>query len=239
MRIRHKKTLIEHAADYVETGMSQLEAAVATAREKAGPMIADARDKAGPVLADVRDKAGESLSDARVKAGPILSDARDKATPLIAQGAAFAADRASTGASLAAEKAAVGRDLAVSRANELRGKPEPKGGKLKKLLLITGVVALAGLVAKKMKAKDATDGWQSSYNPAPAPVPPSDSSDTPIFDAAQAASDDEVPDDEAGATPDEAISDAVEDEHPVTTPDEPADVVELDAEAADKPTGKP
>jgi hypothetical protein len=37
MRIRRKKTLIEQAAEYVE-------AAVGTAREKAGPILADARD---------------------------------------------------------------------------------------------------------------------------------------------------------------------------------------------------
>ncbi len=35
-------------------------------------------------------------------------------------------------------------------------------------------------------------------------------------------------DDTAGASPDEALADAAEEPHPVTTPDDPADVVELD-----------
>ena len=220
MRIRRKKTLIEQAADYVE-------AAVEAAREKAGPMLADARDKAAPVLADARDKAG-----------PVLADARDKAAPLLAQSAAVAADRAATAASLAAEKAAEGRDAAVAKVNELRGEP-PKKHRLRKLLLITGVAAVLGFAYKKLRSGSEQDDWQTSYTPTPAPGPTT-TSDTPIFDAAaQAAS--EEPADEGGASPDEAIADAAEEGHPVTTPDEPADVVELDPghEPVERPSPKP
>jgi hypothetical protein len=38
----------------------------------------------------------------------------------------------------------------------------------------------------------------------------------------------EAPDDASGATPDEAMADAAEEPHPVTTPDDPAEVVEVD-----------
>jgi hypothetical protein len=209
MRIRRKKTLIEQAADYVEAAMD-------AAREKAGPMLADARDKAGPALAD----------------------ARDKAAPLLAQGAAVAADKAAAAASLAAEKAAEGRDIAVTKVNELRGEP-PKKHRLRKLLLITGLAALLGFAAKKMRSGSGQDDWQSSYTPTPPPAPKS-ASDTPIFDAAQAASDEE-PADEGGASPDEAIADSTEEEHPVTTPDEPAEVVDLEPGQApvEKPASKP
>ena len=41
-------------------------------------------------------------------------------------------------------------------------------------------------------------------------------------------------DDAAGATPGEAIADAAEEPHPVTTPDEPAEVVDVE----DQPTRK-
>ena len=229
MRIRRKKTLIEQAADYVE-------AAVGSAREKAGPILADARDKAGPALADARDKAGPMLADARDKAAPVLADARSKAAPLLAQGAAVASDRASAAVELAADKAAAGRDLAAAKAAELRGEPKKKH-RLRKVLVFTGLAALLGFVYKKAQASSDRENWQSSYTPTP---PPRATSETPIFDAAQAASDDDpVGNDEGGAGPDEALADAVEEQHPVTTPDEPADVIDLESAESDKPAPKP
>src|SRR6476659_4494343 len=207
MGIRRNKTMIEQAADYVE-------AAVETAREKAGPAIADAIEKAGPVLADAKDKAG-----------PALAEARDKAAPLVAAGVAAASAQASNVADLASEKAGELQD-------KITGEPKKKHT-FRKILIITGVAALLGFVAKKLASRGQPDNWQSSYTP---PPPPGVSSDTPIFDAAAAASDDEAtPDDDGGAGPDEALADAAEGPHAVTTPDDPADVVEVDAE---KPSSK-
>jgi hypothetical protein len=215
MRIRQKKSLVEQAADYVEAAV-----------EKAGPILADAKDKAGPALADARDRAV-------AKAAPTLVDARDRATPLIAQGAALAADKASRAADLAATKAAQGKELASTKATELTGKPKKKH-RLRKLLVFTGLAAALGFVVKKFTSSSDDGTWQSSYSPTP---PPSPTSETPIFDAAQAASDEPVANDEGGAGPDEAIADAVEEQHPVTTPDEPADVVEV--EPGEAPAEKP
>jgi hypothetical protein len=214
MGIRRKKTLLQQAADYVE-------AAVDTAREKAGPALADARDKAGPIIADAKDKAG-----------PALTDARGKAAPLIAQGVAIASERASAAAGLAAEKASAGQELANAKVAELRGQPKKKH-RLRKLFLLSGVAALLGFVYQKARAGSESDNWQSSYTPTPAPRPSA---------AATRDSDDETSaDDEGGAGPDDAIADAVEEQHPVTTPDEPADVVELAPaeESAEKPASKP
>jgi hypothetical protein len=216
MRIRRKKSLIEQAADYVEAAV----------------------EKAGPILADAKDRAGAAIADAREQAGPTLVDARDKATPLIAQSAALAAEKASQAADLASAKAAEGRDLASAKAAELTGKPKKKH-RLRKLLVFTGLAALLGFVYKKAQASSDSENWQSSYTPTP---PARAASETPIFDAAQAASDDEpVANDEGGAGPDEALADSVEEEHPVTTPDEPAEVVELEADdtAVEKPAPKP
>jgi hypothetical protein len=226
MGIRRKKTLLQQAAEYVE-------AAVDTAREKAGPVLADAREKAGPALADAREKAGPAWADAKEKAGPMLADARDKAAPLLAQGAAIASERATAAVELAAEKAAAGRDLAAAKAAELQGKPKKKH-RVRKLLLITGVAALLGFVAKKLQGGSEKDNWQSSYTPTPAPAPrDADATDTPIADS--------LVGDVGGAGPDEAIADAVEEQQPVTTPDEPADVVELEPgeEPVEKPSPKP
>jgi hypothetical protein len=172
------------------------------------------------------------------KAGPTLADARDKASPLIAQGAVLAAEKASQAADLAAEKAARGKELAATKAAELTGRPKKKH-RLRKLLLITGLAALAGFVAKKLRSGD-QQNWQSSYTPAPTPAPraattaDSGATDTPIADAAAAASTE--PADEGGAGPDEALADAVEESHDVTTPDEPAEIVDL--EPGEEPVAK-
>jgi len=220
MGIRRNKTMIEQAADYVE-------AAVESAREKAAPAIADAFEKAGPMLADAKDKAAPVIADARDKAAPALADVKDRAVPLLAAGMAAAAAQASNVADLASEKAA-----------ELQGKPQ-KRHTLRKILIITGVAALLGFVVTKLRSGGEQDNWQSSYTPTPAPG--QRASDTPIFDAAAAASDEPTPNDEGGASPDEALADAVEEAHPVTTPDEPADVVDLEPgqEPVEKPSSKP
>jgi hypothetical protein len=211
MRIRRNKTILEQAADYVE-------AAVDSAVEMAGPILADAKEKAGTAIADVREQAG-----------PALVDARDKAAPLIAQSAA-----------LAAEKAAQGKEVATAKAAEITGKPKKKH-RLRKFLLITGIAAALGFAAKKLTAKGDQDNWQSSYTPTPPPRD-ADRTDTPIADAAaaNAAAASTEGADEGGAGPDEALADAVEESHDVTTPDAPAEVVDLDAseEAAANKGGK-
>ena len=77
-------------------------------------------------------------------------------------------------AALAAEKAAAGRDLASAKVAELKGEPEPKGGKLKKLVLIGGLLAVAGVVANRLKSSQSESAnWQSSYVPPPPPAPSS------------------------------------------------------------------
>src|SRR6478672_9192635 len=171
MGIRRNKTILEQAADYVDT-------VVESAREKAGPAIADALDKAGPMLADAKDKAGPALVDAKDKAGPALVDAKDKATPYVAAGLAAAATQASQAADYAAEKAA-------ELKTEVTGEPKKKH-RLRTILVITGIAAALAFVAKKLTSGGDQDNWQSSYTPPPAPAP---ASDTPIFDAAAAASD--------------------------------------------------
>jgi hypothetical protein len=167
------------------------------------------------------EKAGPILADARdqavAKAGPTLVDARDKATPLIAQSAA-----------LAAEKASQGKELASAKAAELTGKPKKKH-RLRKLLIFTGIAAALGLVVKKLTSGGDKDNWQGSYTPAPPPAPR----------ASEATADSS--DDQGGAGPGEALADSAEEPHDVTTPDEPADVVDVapGEEPIEKKSGKP
>ena len=206
MGLRKKKSLLDQASDYVdqavETVRPQFESAVATAKDKAGPVIADARTKAAPVIAD-----------ARAKAAPVIADAKAKAGPAVASGAAIAAEKIASGAAYAAEKTAEASQAAADKVSDV-ATPKKKGSKLKKLLLITGLAAGAAFVAKKLKGGSSqSDNWQSSYTPTPAPTP---------------AAPKKPAEDEGGSSPDEALADQAEAPHPVTTPDDPADVVDVD-----------
>ncbi|GAA4705067.1 hypothetical protein [Nocardioides conyzicola] len=224
MGLRKNKSILDQAGDtvseYVEQVKPQLEAAFATARDKAGPVLADARDKAGPVIADARAKAAPYVADARDKSGAYISDARDKAGPAIAAGAAVAAEKIAAGAAAAAEFAADAAESAADKVAEV-AEPKKKGSKLKKLVLITGLAAAAAFVVSRLKGGKQSENWQSSYTPTPAPAP------TPAPTHAAVVTED----DEAGAAPGEALADKAESPHPVTTPDDPADVVEVDDKA--------
>ena len=123
--------------------------------------------------------------------------------------------------------------LVALRLAELRGEePEPeKGGRWKKLLVLTGLIALAGFAAAKLKGKR-DDNWQSSYQPSTAP-----GASTAGVGTAGAATGAGVgaagtgaviTDDTAGSDPAESLSDQRETPHTATTPDQPVEVVEVE-----------
>ena len=219
MALRKKKTLLDQASDYIDQVRPQVESAVTSAldaaedfyektarpalldaRDKAGPALADAREKAAPLVAEARDRASAALAEAREQAGPALADARQKAAPIVAAGAAKAS-----------ETAAQAKESADARVAQLRGEEKKKGGKLKKLALFAALAGAVGFVAKKLQGGGQADNWQSSYVPTPAPTPTA------------------KPADDAGAAGvDEALSDAGEAPKPATTPDHPAEVIDLD-----------
>jgi hypothetical protein len=199
MGLRKKKSLIDQASDTVNQYVDQVKPQLESA-------VATAKDKAGPMIAD-----------ARTKAAPVIADAKAKAGPAVASGAAVAAEKIAAGATLAAEKAAVASQAAAAKVADVAEPKEEKkkrGGTLRKLLLITGLAAGAAFVARKLRAGSQNDSWQSSYTPTPAP-----SSTASMTEAA---------DDEGGSSPDEAIADQAETPHPVTTPDEPVEIVDVD-----------
>jgi hypothetical protein len=231
MPFRKKKSLLDQASDYIDQVRPQVESAVSTAidaaeefyektakpalldaKDKAGPALADAREKATPYVVEARDRAASALADAREQAGPALADAREKAAPIVAAGAAKA------GAAAASAK-----EAADARVAQLRGEPEKKkGSKLKKLALFAALAGVVGFVAKKLQGGGQSDNWQSSYVPTPAPAPAPTTSTKPANDA-------------GAAGPDEALADeAVEPKTP-TTPDQPAEVVDLDTPVEDTP----
>ena len=146
-----------------------------------------------------RDKAAPLVAEAREKAGPALNDAKirfsDDVLPVLT--AALAAINEATEET---------RDEAKRRgkatAAALKGEVEApkKKHRLRKLLLVLGLGGVAAVVARKVTEQRASNAWQSSYSPTPA---------SPSAD------------DTGASTPDEAVADAAESPHPVTTPDNP------------------
>jgi len=221
MRLRKKKTFIDHASEFAESALESLESALESAKETAGPVLSDARDRATPLIDQGRAMAAEKAAEGRALAA-------EKG----AAAASIAREKAAEGRVLAAEQAASGKGLAAAKFAQLKGEdPEPKGGKFKKFLLVTGLLAVAGFVFKMFRDRQADDNWESSYMP-PAPVPPMSAPDRSPADGLANPLTDPLPgqagDDPGGAGLDEAMSDATEVPHPVTTPDDPADVVDVD-----------
>lgn len=179
-----------------------------TLLDQAGEYVEAARPHVDAAIGSARgfvqETAIPAFNEARDKAGPALADAREKAAPIIA-----------TGAALAAEKASAAKVAAEAKAGELRPQPKKKS-KLKRFLLFGAIAGVVATVAKKMQAGSGSDNWQSSYTPSP---PPSDAPSAPPKHAAE---------DPGGASPDEAMADSAETPHPTTTPDDPAEVVDLE-----------
>jgi vacuolar-type H+-ATPase subunit H len=178
-------------------------------------------EQASDYVDQVRPHVEQAVADARDKAVPLIEDARDRARPIIADGAAIAAERAAQVAELAQQKAAESRDLAAAKVAEIKGEKPKKRSKLKKFVLFSGLAAGAAFVAAKLKGGRDSANWNTSYTPAPAPAP----SAAPTPAAPQAGVE---ADDPAGSSPDEALADAAESPHDVTTPDQPADEVVID-----------
>jgi len=177
--------------------------------EKLAPHVESAREKAGPMIADAREKAGPMIADARDKAAPMMAEARSKAAPAMAAAVAAAAAGDAT-------KEARGEAKKRGRATvaALKGEVEApkKKHRLRKLVGLAGLAGIGGLIAKQFSDRQASTAWQSSYKPTPAPASPSR----------------RFADDVGASAPDEAAADAAETPHAATTPDNPAEVIEID-----------
>jgi hypothetical protein len=212
MALRKKKSLLDQASDYVDTVRPQVESAVATALDAVEDFY---ENTARPALLDAKDKAGPALADARTKAAPYVAEARDRAASALADARENAGPALADARDKAADVASQAKEAADARVAQLRGEEPPKkGSKLKKLAIFAALAGAVGFVAKKLQGGGQADNWQSSYVPTPAPA---------------------KADDVGAAAPDEALSDAADEPHAATTPDEPAEVVDLESPAEDAP----
>jgi len=216
MALRKKKSLLDQASDYIDQVRPQVEAAVATALDAAEEFY---ENTARPALVDAKDKAGPALADARDKAAAALVDARAQAAPIVAQSAAKASELAAQASEMATEKAAQAKEAADAQVANLRGEQKKKGSKLKKFAIFAAIAGVIGVVARRIQTSGQSDNWQSSYVPTPAPAPPSTN-------------------DAGAAGPDEALSDAADEPHAVTTPDDPAEIVDLESPVEDAQKNK-
>ena len=249
MPLRKKKSLIDQASDVVDATVPVIETAVATMREQVRDLAQDTRDKAAPLIADTK-----------VLAGEIAEATREVAIPKAKVAALSGAERA---AGRAADLASSGRDLAAAKAAEVEGSTQrSRGSKVRKVLIFGSIAAALGFVYNKMRSRAQADNWQSSYTPPSSSTSATTSSptDRPTTSSTAAATggthlapgvgpdqpvgvDDPMAaraaeqgmtDDAGGASPDEALADAAEEPHPVSTPDDPADVVEIEGQATKK-----
>jgi dsDNA-binding SOS-regulon protein len=198
--------------------------------EAVAPHVERARDELAPRLADARDQVAPLLADARDQVTPHVENARDAFVndfvPYVQQAVNDARDQAGP----VAEEA---RRRGVLAAAALKGEPVRRKGRKRKFLLFAGLVGLGAFAVQKMRGGESAN-WQTSYTPPAAPpAPPSPSAPMAGSHAADISADSVANGDPVGATPGESLSDATEEPHPVTTPDAPAEDVDV-AEAKAK-----
>ena len=249
--LRKKKSLLDRAVDSASDAVDAARPVIESAVTQVRDLSKDAADQAKVIAKDTSTKAGPLLADTKVLASEIADATREVAIPK-------AKTAAAAGVAGAASLAASGKDLAQAKVAEVKGEPQQKkGSKVRKLLIFGALAAAAGFAYNKLRGSGQADNWQSSYTP---PASAGTSSTTSATSATSAAGgahlapgvgpdepiagDDPMArlaaeqgaagDDPGGASPDEAIADAVEEPHAVTTPDDPADVVEVEGQAKKK-----
>jgi len=249
--LRKKKSLLDRAVDSASDAVDAARPVIESAVIQVRDLSKDAADQAKVIAKDTSTKAGPLLADTKVLASEIADATREVAIPK-------AKTAAAAGVAGAASLAASGKDLAQAKVAEVKGEPQQKkGSKARKLLIFGALAAAAGFAYNKLRGSGQADNWQSSYTP---PASAGTSSTTSATSATSAAGgahlapgvgpdepiagDDPMArlaaeqgaagDDPGGASPDEAIADAVEEPHAATTPDDPADVVEVEEQAKKK-----
>jgi hypothetical protein len=254
--LRKKKSLLDRAADSASDAVDAARPVIESAIIQVRDLSKDAADQAKVLAKDTSTKAGPLLADTKVLASEIAEATREVAIPK-------AKTAAAAGVAGAASLAASGKDLASAKVAEVKGEPQQKkGSKVRKLLIFGALAAAAGFAYNKLRGSGQADNWQSSYTPPAsagtssttssttgsttsatsaaggAHLAPGVGSDEPIAGddpmARLAAEQGATGDDPGGASPDEALADAVEEPHAVTTPDDPADVVEVEEQAKKK-----
>ena len=236
------RDLSEAITPHVERARDEIGPRLADARDQVAPRLADARDQVAPRLADARDQIAPRLTEARDDLAPRLADARKQIAPHLEDARGRLAKGVAAATAAAAPVAAEAQRRGELATAALKGEPVKRKKGKKKFLLFAGLLGLGALAAQKLRGGEKAN-WQTSYSPTPAPTPapsptpaaaapappapPSPAAPMSGSHAADVPSDAETVVEPVGANPGESISDAVEEPHPVTTPDAPAETVEV------------
>lgn len=188
--------------------------------DRIGPTVESAREKAAPLIADARTKTAPMIADAREKAGPALTEARERLTTevLPALTAAIAAASEAT-EDVRGETKKRGKAAVAALKGEVEA-PVKKKHRLRKLLILAGLGGAAAAIAKKLSDRPATTTWQS---PSTTPSPVSSAGSAAGSHRATA----DEGDDLGGSSPDVVAADAAATPHEATTPDQPAETIDV------------
>jgi vacuolar-type H+-ATPase subunit H len=197
-------------------------------QERITPAVEDARERLAPAVEDARERLAPRVAEARELLAPVVDEARERL-----------ADLAETVATRIDDALPDDQTPALVKKASANNK---SGGKLKKLLLLTGLGGLAFFVARRSRGEKPEPRWQSTAPATPAPTPSSSTAPAPA--AEQAAASASAPaaavagmvsaepnpdsDDTGGGTPDEAAADAANSTGIPTTPDDPAATVQIE-----------
>lgn len=221
-----KDKFVEQAQDLAHDVSEAIAPHVERARDELTPRLADARDQ----LTDARDQVRPRLTEARDDLAPRLVDARDQFAPHVEDARGRLVKGVATATAAATPVAVEARRRGELAAAALKGEPvKKKRGRKRKLLVLATLAGLGALAVQKLRGGESAN-WQTSYSPSPAPAaPPAPPSPSAPMAGSHTA---DVPVDFAsgdpvGASPGESLSDATEEPHPVTTPDEPAEDVDV------------
>lgn len=197
---KKSKTLLDHAndlaTDIVDRIGPQVEHAVETAKDKAGPVIAEAREKAAPAVHDARDRINTEVIPAIAAAIAAANEATEE---------------------VRGEAGKRGKAAVAALKGEVEAPKETH--RFRNFLVILGLGGAIAFVAKKLSDRPSSTTWESNYTPAPAPTPPAS--------AAGAHRAEGEGDDQGGSSPDVAKADAAAEPHEATTPDNPAETIDV------------
>lgn len=238
MGIRRKKTLIDQAAEFAESILPQIESAVDSAREKAGPALADARAKAAPLLAEGKALAAEKAASGRHAAGETLAafaehshsePADDEPTGKRRKGGKL--KKLIVVGGLAAVAGVVAKKLLADSSGgnwqeSYKPAPPPAPRATAADVVPPDLSAEAPVEAAPYDAPAADTSAYDETAPEPPEVTATYDNEVVAEPVAEVS---EPSDDAAAASPGEALADATNGPHEVTTPDAPAEVIEIDS----------
>ena len=226
-----KEKLVEQAQDLAHDISEAIAPHVEKAKDELGPVWPTPGTRSLPRSPTPRTQIAPKLAEARDQAAPYVESAREKFVNEVVPAVQQAVNDAKDQAGPVAEEAKRRGTLAAAA---LKGEPvKKKGSKKRKFFLFAALAGAGAFVAKKLQGGNESANWQTSYAPKPAPAappaPPSPSAPMAGSHAADAACRQPATaaGDPTGANPGETLADASEEPHPVTTPDAPAEDVDV------------